>query len=259
MHNKHLSIFVGITATVSLFQSLPAQAEAKIYQNISGHEDFILDPEGLAVLDSIGLSLTALNNGGNPAPGYDFSLELLPPSSDPDVRGSFSFFSYDAETKDYNFLGEREEFVGSLLFEVDTKKLALNSLLEIGNLSVSYFPTGEVLVADTISIGLPLFIPLPADLTVPFVPTVDLTTQTLVYDNVNFFTTQEFSDFLVAAGATTPVAGIKLAAGRLGRGFVEVDTTTPSEPTPVPEPSTLLGVLIMVSGAALRRRHQTAA
>ncbi len=251
MRNGHFSILLGLSTTVALCQPLPAQAEPNIYQNVSGQENIILDPEGLAVLESIGLSFASAVSTAVPAPGFDLALAFLSPSQDPDVRGSTSFFSYDPETNEYAFLGEQEEFTGSLLFNVDTDELTLDPMLELGDLSASYFPTGEVLLTETISTGLPLFtvfVP-PGNF-----PVIDLESQTSTYTNVDFLASQTFSDFLMANGATTPITGLKLAEGTLERGFVEVNVT------PVPEPNIAPIIWIGVGAAlAVRKKWRRAA
>lgn len=254
MRNDRLSILLGLTTSVALCQPLPAQAEPKIYQNLSGQENLNLDREGIAALESIGLSFDSANSSALPDPGFELGIEFLPPSQDPDVRGSTSFFSYDSETKEYAFQGEREEFTGGLLFNVDTNKLSLDPVLELGNFSVSYSSTGEVALKETISTDLPLF----TVFTPPgSVPVIDLKNQTSVYSDVEIQASQTFSDFLAANGATTPITGLTIAEGRLERGFTEVSTI--ANPEPVPEPGSALGILTATGAALALRKWRRAA
>jgi hypothetical protein len=249
MPNYCLSILLGLTTTVVALLPLSAQAEPKTYLNVSGQEDFSFNPEGLALWESIGLSFVRAN-GPTPPPGYDFTYELLPPSLDPNVRSSFSTFSYDSETGEYIFLGGREEFIGSTVFNVDTNKLALPPELETGNVSVSFTPNGEAVIKDTISIGLPLTtIFVPPSIT----PIIDFESQTLIFDGVTVQPTQQFSDFLIAAGATKPITGVNIVEGRIVRNFVELS------PTPVPEPEVASVIWIGVGAAFAVRKWRRAA
>jgi hypothetical protein len=57
---------------------------------------------------------------------------------------------------------------------------------------------------------------------------------------VPFLFTKEFSDFLGKAGATQSVEGLQIAIGRADRSFVPLSTQS------VPEPSSILGLLMVV-------------
>lgn len=252
MRNYHFSILLGLTTTVAaLFTPLPAQAEPKIYQNVSGQENFRLSQEFLDAMESIGLTLAEVDTPSVPVEGYDFAYKFIPPSSDPNVRGSNSFFTYDAETDEYFSLpGSNEEFVGSLIFDVDQDKLVLGPQVEIGDFSVEFDETGEVSITDTITTRVSvstIFVP------PTFEPIVDLENKTLTYEGVDAIATQEFSDFFEAAGATTSIAGLTVAEGRLDRGFIEVS------PTAVPETDVAPVILIGVGAAfALRKWRRSA-
>jgi hypothetical protein len=248
MRNCHLLIFFGLATTVAVYAPLPVQAEPKVYQEVSGTESLRFDPEGLAVLESLGLSFAFAENTATPAPGFPIAADLLPPSSDPSVRGTSFTFSYDDETNVYIPLGGTEEFTGSIFFNVDTTKLNLDPQLEIGDLSVSFNPNFEFSITDTANTGLPVF-----DVESSGIPNVDLDSQTWTLEGLDLIASQEFSDFLVAAGASQPIVGLKIAEARGDRGFIEVDATE------VPEPSSAIAILTAISATFVvgKRRRST--
>lgn len=229
----------AVAATVAL--QLPAQAEPRLFQNVGGTEFINLDRSGLDVFESIGLSLSAVNSSSEPPPGFDVALDLLPPSSDPTVRGTQFFFTVDDETSEFAFLGDREEFSGSLLFDVDTALLNLGPTLELGNFSAIYLPTGEVFLQDNLSTGLPLFFPSieGGDFS------IDFATSTSLYENVDFLVTPQFSDFLLQAGASRSVAETRIASGDLFRQFAPVEETAEQ----VPEADLLWALMLFGTGA----------
>ncbi|NJM90620.1 MAG: hypothetical protein HC847_29375 [Hydrococcus sp. RU_2_2] len=97
MNNYHLPIILGLAATVMVSVPLPAQAQAKVYREISGKESIRFDPAGLAALESLGLSLASVESTTTPHPGFSYAWDLEPPS-----LGTTNYtFLYDPET---NFL-----------------------------------------------------------------------------------------------------------------------------------------------------------
>ncbi|NEQ83920.1 MAG: PEP-CTERM sorting domain-containing protein [Moorea sp. SIO2I5] len=250
MRNYPISLLFGITATIALYAPLPAQAEPIVYQETGGKESFRFDADGLAVLESIGLSidLGSIESTAEPEPGFSFAFGLLPPSSDPSVRGTTSNFLYDDETDFYVPLGGAEEFFGNAFFDVDTTKLALEPQLEIGDFSITFDSNFEFFVTDTANTGLRLF-----DVDSPGDPIIDLTTQTWTLEDIDILISQEFSDFIVAAGASQPVAGLKIFEAQGNRTFVEASSTE------VPEPGSALAVLTAASAAlAVGKRRRFA-
>lgn len=230
MRNLFVSIVLGLTATIALHTPLPVKAEAKIYEFVSGKESFRFNAEGLNALESLGLSFTSARSTAVPAPGYTAAFDLVPGSSDRSDRGSPFTFSYDDVTGEFIPLSGTVDFTGSLFFNVDTTKLALPPQLELGNLSAQ--PAIDLDVIDTISTGLPIFT------LEPSAPTrVDLNNQTVTL-NFDTFISQQFSDFLVAAGANTPIAGLRVGDVQGDRKIAEV-----------PEPTSALAILII--GAAI--------
>ncbi|MCL6754110.1 PEP-CTERM sorting domain-containing protein [Nostoc sp. CCCryo 231-06] len=233
MRNHIISGILALTTTVAISAPLSAQAQAKVYKIVDGYESIRFDTEALEELQSLGLSLASVQNTAVPAPGYTYGLGYVPSP----VGNDYSF-SYDEITQEFTSLSGTVDFTGSIFFNVDTDKLNLPPQLELGNLSAE--PAVDFNVKDTVTTGLPIFALVP---TAPV--NVDLNNQTV---KLNFaaLATQEFSDFLVTAGASKPIAGLKL-------GDVQGDRTI----TPVPEPSTTLALLIAASSAlAIRKRHR---
>jgi len=249
MRNYLLSILLGLTTTVAVWVPLPVKAEAKVYQEVSGEDSIRFDAEGFDELKSLGLSLASPEDTTEPDPGYTYGLGLLPPSSDPSVRGTTLAFSYDDVTKTYIPLGGIEQFSGSLVFNVDTTKLALPPELKLGNLSVAFSPDYKFFFSTgTVANGLRLF-----DVDSSGNPTVDLNSQTWTLEPVSLKISQDFSNYLVAAGASKPTAGLEIIDARGYRSFVEAGATS------VPEPDGALPIL--TAGAALvwRMRKRKAA
>jgi hypothetical protein len=243
MRNYHLPILLGLVTTVAVYAPLPVQAETKVYEFVSGKESLRLDAEGFEVLESLGLSLASVENTAVPAPGYTYAFGLLPRSSEPSVPGSTYTFSYDDVTGEFISLGGTVDFTGSVFFNVDTTQLALPPQLEVGDFSAD--PSVNFDIRDTANTGLPIFT------LEPSAPVnVDLENQT-VRLNFDMFASQEFSDFLVAAGASTPITGLKLGELQGDRVIAEVSE--------VPEPSSALVILTAASAAlAVGKRRRSA-
>lgn len=231
MRTYLLSVLLGLT-TVAVWAPLPAQAEPRVYQFESGKESLRLDPEGFDVLKSLGLSLDSVENTAVPAPGYTYGEDLV---------GSTFTFSYDDVTEEFIGLGGTVDFTGSVFFDVDTTKLDLPPQLVVGNFSAAVEPDAPFTVVDTIATGLPIFNLEPSG---PVV--VDLESQTVTL-NFEATASQEFSDFLVDAGASTPIAGVKLLDIQGDRNIAEV-----------PEPSSVLGILMAGAAIAVRLWRRTA-
>lgn len=241
MRNYYLPIILGLTTTVLVSAPLPVQAEARVYQFVSGSESIRFDAGGLEVLESLGLSLASVENTAVPAPGYTYAFDLLPASSDPSVRGSTFTFSYDDVTEEFIPLGGTVDLTGSVFFNVDTTRLALTPQFELGDFSAPVEPGAPFVVIDTANTGLPVFALEPS---APL--DVDLESQT-VRLNFNMTATQEFSDFLVAAGASTPIAGLRLGEIQGDRNIAEV-----------PEPGSALAIMMAGTALAVSKRRRSA-
>lgn len=229
MRNHNLAIILGLATTILVSTPFPAQAQAKVYEFLSGKESVRFDAEGLEVLESIGLSLASVENTAVPAPGYTYAFDLFPPS---DQKNTFTF-SYDDATEDFEPIGGTVDLTGSLFFNVDTTKLNLPPQLELGDLFA--IPAVDLNVYDTVTTGLPVFNLETTGLN------IDTQNQTV---KLNFETmiSKEFSDFLVDKGATTSIAGLKIGQIQGDRNIVEVEK--------VPEPGSVLAILT-AAGAAL--------
>ena len=57
MNTKHLAALLGLTSVIAFNSVLPVKAEPVIYIETGGKESLSFDPDGLAILESIGLSL----------------------------------------------------------------------------------------------------------------------------------------------------------------------------------------------------------
>ncbi|GAB1543994.1 hypothetical protein NUACC21_66700 [Scytonema sp. NUACC21] len=237
MRNYLLSTLFGVTAAIVAQAPLPVKAEAKVYQFVGGKESVNVDAEALEVLESLGLSLAFVENTAEPAPGYTYGFNVLPASSDPNNPISNFTFSYDDVTQEFIPLNGTVDLTGSIFFNVDTTKLALPPQLEIGDLFAQ--PAIDLDVLDRANTGLPVFTLEPL---AP--PKVDLNNQTVTL-NFDTFIAQEFSDFLVAAGADVPIAGLKF-------GEIQGDRNIAL----VPEPSSALAILMVGAVlAASKLRH----
>lgn len=246
MRNHFVSLLLGLTTTVALY-ALPVNAQAKIYEEISGKENLNLNAGTLNILESIGLSLDSVESTSVPDTGYTYAFALLPPSSDPAVRGTSFTFSYDDVTKAYIPVSGSEEFAGTIKFNVDTNKLALPPQFTIGGLSTTFGPDFSFFATDPVTTGLRLF-----DVASSGSPNVDINSQTWTLDGLKLNISQEFNDFLVAAGADTQVTGLNFADAQGQRAFREVSTTK------VPEPSSLVAILMVGAALAARKLRQAA-
>ncbi|MBD2520148.1 PEP-CTERM sorting domain-containing protein [Nostoc sp. FACHB-973] len=237
MRNHFLSILLGVATTVVVSAPLRAQAEAKIYEFVDGKENVNFDADALEILKSLGLTLASVENTAEPATGFTYAFKVVPRSSDPNVPGSTFTFSFDDVTQEFIPLQGTVDLTGSLFFNVDTTKLALPSQLELGDLFAQ--PAIDLNVIDRANTGLPIFTLEPV---AP--PDVDLEngTVTLFF---NTLASQEFSDFLVAAGASEPIAGLKLGEIRGDRNIAQV-----------PEPSSALAILMASAAIAVAKRHR---
>ncbi|NCS05368.1 MAG: PEP-CTERM sorting domain-containing protein [Microcystis aeruginosa G13-07] len=231
MNSKHLATLLGLTSVIAFNPVLPVKAEPQVYLEVAGRESLNLEQSTLIILENIGLKLTSADSTTPPAAGFAIGSVLLPPSSDPGVRGTTFTFLYDDDPLLYVPLEGTEEFSGSFVFEVDTNKLSgLGTEFAIGNFSNAFDETFSFFITDTLTTGLPVL-----DVTSPGIPDVDLNTQTWVLEGLELFFSQEFSDFLEDAGATQSVAGLKFADARGDRSFVLVST---------PEPGTTVALLV---------------
>lgn len=104
MNTKHLATLLGLTSVIVFNPLLSVKAEPVIYIETGGKESLSFDPNGLAILESIGLSLASVEDTNTPALGYDHAFDILPPSSDPNIRGTDWVFSYDKETGNYEVI-----------------------------------------------------------------------------------------------------------------------------------------------------------
>ena len=195
-----------------------AQTETEVYQVDSGKESFEFTPAGLDELESIGLTLASVENTALPAENYTYAFEL----SDTDF-----IFSYDDESLTYTpLVPAKVDFTGSFFFDVDTTKLNLEPQLEVGDLVLRSGDPPEFFFEDTVTTNLPVFSFEGSDS-----PVVDLESQSWAIDNIDLVITEEFSDFLVDAGASQPIAGLKIAEARTDREFslIEGENMTDTE------------------------------
>ena len=189
------------------------QTETEIYQVDSGKESFEFDRAGLNELESIGLSLSSVENTASPDSNYNYAFEL----SDTDF-----IFSYDDESLIYEPLVPVEvDFTGSFFFDVDTTKLELEPQLELGDLVLRSGDSPEFFFEDTETTNLPVF-----SFEASGFPVVDLESQSWAIDDIDLVITEEFSDFLLDAGASKSIAGLKIAEARTDREFSPVDSET---------------------------------
>ena len=247
-----LSVTTAAIATVVI--SLPAQADFRSYRFVSGKESIRLDDEALNSLEDIGLELLMIDNLVPPATGFDFGWPVVPPATTPGDRGTTFEFLYDEDLDIFLPTSGTIEFNGSFSFALDPTRFSLPSPLELGDLSVFFiegdpnspFPF-EFFATDTVTTNLPIM-----SVNTFEAPTVDLENRTWFLEPIELIFTQEFSDFLADAAITQEAAdqvaslipGLKIGEARGDRGFV-----------PVPEPSTLLAIL-MVTGTALMGRKK---
>ncbi len=248
MNTKYLTTVLSLTSAITLNTVTSVLAEPQVYLEVGGVESLELDQGTLAILEDVGLTLISAESTAEPAPGFSIGSLLLPPSSNPDVRGTTYTFLYDEDTLLYVPLGGTEEFLGSFVFEVDTNQLSgLGNELSIGNFSNTFDETFSFFLTDTLTTGLRI-----ANIVSPNSPNIDLETQTLVLEGLELFLSEEFSDFLVDAGATQSVAGLKFADSRADRSFVLVSTVS------TPEPSSSLALMVLTTGGittCLKRRN----
>lgn len=227
MTRKYLTAVLGLTSVITLSTITAAQAEPEVYLEVGGRESLNLDSTTLSVLESIGLTFTGANSTATPAPGFSIGAALLPPSFDPEVRGTTFTFLYEDDPLLYVPLGGTEEFSGTFSFDVDPTQLSgLGTELTIGNFSNAFDETFSFFLTDTLTTGLRVL-----DVTSPGIPDVDLETQTWMLEGLEFFISQEFSDFLVDAGATQSVVGLKFADAKGDRSFVLASSVSTPEPT----------------------------
>jgi hypothetical protein len=247
MLSKYLTTLLGLTSVIAFNPVLPVQAEPQVYLEVEGKESLELNTNTLAILENIGLTLSDVESTATPAPGFSIGSVLLPPNSDPNVRGTTYTFLYDDDPVLYVTLGGTEEFLGTFTFEVDTTKLnGLGTQFTIGNFSNSFDEDFNFFVTDTANTGLQVF-----DVASSGIPNIDLNTLTFVLEGIELFFSQEFSDLLVNAGATQSVAGLKFIDGRADRSLMLVSASTP-------EPSSILALILLAgSGIVSRiRQHQ---
>ncbi|MBD2203716.1 PEP-CTERM sorting domain-containing protein [Calothrix sp. FACHB-1219] len=251
MNKNFWTAVLGLASVIALNTALPVQAEPVTYIETGGKESLTFDPDGLAFLERIGLSLRSIKSTDTPAPGYDHAFDILPGSSNPKIRGTNWVFSYDSKTGNYGTISGTTEFTGSIFFNVDQTKLNLPPVLQIGNFSASSEINTDpnipqpffVWITDTANTGLRVFTTVE-----PEFPNVDLENHTWSLEPVGVVITKEFSNFLIAAGATQSVAGVQVALARADREFV---------PVSVPEPSGILGILFTAGlGLIVKRKYQ---
>ncbi|MCA2813439.1 MAG: PEP-CTERM sorting domain-containing protein [Microcystis sp. M090S1] len=245
------SLIAGITTlTVS---SSPAKAEFLPYRFVSGKESIRLDATTLISLEAIGLTLSNIDELVPPATGYEFAWPVVPPSTILGNRGTTFEFLFDQETDTFLPTSGTIEFSGVFSFAVDPTRYSLISPLELGELSVFFTDYFSFFAIDTVTTNVPIL-----SVNTFSAPTVDVEAGTWFLEPIELIFTQEFSDFLVHAALTQETAdqvasvipGLKFGEARGDRGFVPLKTTS------VPEPSSLLGLLMAVGTACiLRKKH----
>lgn len=250
MNTFRYPTLVGLAAAASttLFSATSVLAAPTVFEVTSGVESLTFPDESLSLLEDVGLTLTRVEQTTPSLGGYDYGFDLVPPPA------TTSKISVDFETGQYAFLGGVEQLIGSVIFEVDTDKLDLDPTLELGDFLIALESTEQVRVIDTISTDLPILDIFPSSS-----PVFDFEEQSWVIDPVDVLASQEFSDFLIAAGSTTDIAGERLVVGRLDRGFQAIDT-----PTSIPEPNLPAVFWVGIGGAIVfhkwsRHRPSTSA
>jgi hypothetical protein len=240
MRLNHLPLILGLTTVAVFSTQLSAKAETENYKLGSGTTNLSINAGALDTLRSLGLSFDSAKDTVTPASGFSFGFGILPPSSDLSVLGTDFSFSYDTATSAFTPLSGTIEHVGSLLFNVDTNKLALFSPLEIGNFSIGF--DGGFFIRDTASTGLRLF-----DLAVKSNPVLD--GKNLLVSNVDVLLSREFADVLT--NYADPALSAQLAGTVIGQAQINAET--------VPEPSSVLAILTAASAAmGLSRRRKVA-
>ncbi len=234
MRLNHLAVILGFTNTVVASTELSVQAQATNYQVQSGTTSLSLDRD---LFDSLGLELQSAPSTTTPASGFDFGFSILPPSSDPSLLGTDFTFSHDDATSTFTPVSGTIEHTGSLVFNVNTEKLALLSPLETGDFSIGFDDDG-FFIRDTASTGLQLF-----DLGLNTNSGFD--GKNLQVNGVDVLISQEFSDALgYAAGSNLDLAGVKV-------GQAQINATA----VPEPEVNSALA-LLMTAGVALAIRQR---
>ena len=248
-----LSVTTAVIATVAI--SLPAQAEFRPYRFVSGQESIRFDDEALNSLEAIGLNLSMVDNLVSPATGFEFGWPVVPPAATPGERGTTFEFLYDEDTDTFVPTSGTIEFNGSFFFDLDPTKFSLASPLQLGELSVFFlkgdenspFPF-EFFATDTVTTNLPI-----VSVNTFEAPTIDLDNRTWVLEPIELVFTQEFSNFLIDAAITPEAAeqvanlipGLKVGETRGDRGFI---------PISVPEPGSLLAILLTTGTALVARK-----
>ncbi|MBW4546408.1 MAG: PEP-CTERM sorting domain-containing protein [Symplocastrum torsivum CPER-KK1] len=236
----HLPIILGLTTTAVFSTQLAVQAETATYQVESGVTSLSIDASALEVLESLGLSFNSANNTVTPASGFDFGFDILPRSST--FLGTDFTFNYDDATSVLSPLSGTIEHVGSLLFDVDTEQLTLFSPLEIGNFSIGF--DNGFSIRDTFTTGLPLF-----DLVVNANPVLE-DNKDLQVANVDVLLSQEFADLLTNYEGSE--LSEQLAGTVVGQAQISANVSK------VPEPGSVVAVLVAASSALAFRRRQKA-
>ena len=231
MRLNHLTVLLGLTTAAMVSTQLPVQAKISNYQIQSGTTSLSLDQN---LLSSLGLNFSSAVDTTTPASGFDLGFSIIPPSSESGVLGTNFTFSYDDATSTFTPLSGTIEHSGSVVFDVDTTKLALLSPLEIGDFSID---SDRFFVRDNFSTGLRLF-----DLQPNSTP---------VFDGKNLVTSadvlfsQEFNDVLGnAAGNDLNLTGVKVGQAQLNATAV-----------PEPETNAAIAVLMTTGAVAIKRRY----
>jgi len=236
MRLNHLAIILGFATASVVSTQLSVQAQTKNYQIQSGTTSLSIDK---TLLQSIGLNFNSAVDTATPAPGFDFGFGIIPPSSDAGVVGSDFTFSYDNATRAYAPVSGTIEHTGSLVFDVDTTKLALLSPLQIGDFSIGFDDDG-LFVRDTFSTGLRVF-----DLKTNNAPVFD--GRNLQLTGADVLVSQEFSNALSYAGSGLDLTGLKV-------GQAQISATA----VPEPEANAAMAALITAGVAVAMKKRRAA-
>jgi len=234
------STLLGLSAA-TVFIATPALAELNIYRATGGSEALRFNPDALERLSSLGLSLGPIESTAPDIEGYDFSIG---------VTATNYKFGFDPETGEYQtvvpFNETVDDFTGSFFFKVDTERLDLPELLEIGDFAVrgQTNPPGAFVI-DRANTGLRVF-----DLAVSGRPRVDFENQNWIFEGIQVIFTEEFSNFLLDAGIEESTAGLVIAEARGDRSFV-LDT-----PQSVPENNTVIPLGIVLGSVILLHKNR---
>ncbi len=253
---------LNLLSALTLSFGLVSPAVAQTFLEVDGSESVRFVPETIEILEDLGLTLLPPEITANPAPGFDFGFQFIPPDSTSLRRSTLAFEAVDVgggfllpvalEGIEPFPTGGIESFDTAITFDVDTTKLDLDSVLEFDNFSTFvpsniFSPDFQTFVAqedEQRNPELRLF-----DVEVG-VFDLDPAASTLILQDIDLTIAQDFSDFLQAAGAPVDTTGLLFIEGRADRVLQEIETT------PVPDLSnSVFGMIVMGVGLVVFKRY----